>query len=224
MYQSKKLKDKHTTGYYNIQKDETIRLIGRLRGGGKRGSSRASNRTAEEEKNKDEIIDELKHVIDITLKNIGTPKSVEFQQAMGHIKKLAIEVERNPDRLLEILKMLDRAGLMRFNAVNGINDKSTPQKIRVLKSSIFSEDLNAFKLMDDERANIENMFEKVVIYLVTAKYGMENGTITWSNMRMDCEKIVKAIDEKEGAEKLLAQQRLAAQQTKSAEDADMAAL
>ncbi|MFM7979381.1 MAG: hypothetical protein ACKPKO_08710, partial [Candidatus Fonsibacter sp.] len=80
----------------------------RCHGGGKRGSSGASKRAAEDEKTKDEIIDELKRAIDITLKQIGSPKSIEFQQALGHIKKLAIEVERNPDSLFEILQMLDR--------------------------------------------------------------------------------------------------------------------
>ncbi|MFM7977722.1 MAG: hypothetical protein ACKPKO_00260 [Candidatus Fonsibacter sp.] len=62
------------------------------------------------------------------------------------------------------------------------------------------------------------MFEKVVMYLVTAKYGMENGHITWSNMRADCEKMVKEIYEKEGAEKLLAQQRREAQAQAKAEE------
>ena len=79
--------------------------------------------------------------------------------------------------------------------------------------------------MEDERANIENLFEKVIMYLVTAKYGMENGTIAWSNMRSDCEKMVKEIDEIEGAAKLLAQQlREAHAQTKADGDADMASL
>ncbi|MFM7987415.1 MAG: hypothetical protein ACKPKO_49695, partial [Candidatus Fonsibacter sp.] len=127
---------------------------------------------------------------------------------------------RNP---ASISGIKDKASAMKFNAVSGAKDKSMPQKVRVLKNIIFSEDLNAFKIMEDEKINIESLFEKVVIYLVTARYGMENGTITWSNMRMDCEKIVKGIDEKEGAEKLLERQRREAH-AKAAEDADMAAL
>ena len=79
--------------------------------------------------------------------------------------------------------------------------------------------------MDDERANIENLFEKVIMYLVAAKYGMENGTISWSNMRADCEKMVKEIDEKEGAAKLLARQQRETQvQAKAEGDAVMDSL
>ncbi|MFM7980470.1 MAG: ubiquitin-like protein, partial [Candidatus Fonsibacter sp.] len=34
IYQHKKLKDNHTVGYYNMEKHDTIRMVGRLRGGG----------------------------------------------------------------------------------------------------------------------------------------------------------------------------------------------
>ena len=111
----------------------------------------------QEENTKDEIIDELKRVIDITLKNVGSPKALEFQHALGHIKKLAVEVERNPDSIIDILQMLDRGSLMKFNAVNGHNDKSMPQNLRVLNNIIFSQAQHAFKIMDDERANIERL-------------------------------------------------------------------
>ena len=141
-------------------------------GGGKRVFTGAAKQT-EVDKTKDEIIDDLKRFIDITFKNVGSPKSLEFQHALGHIKKLAVEVERNLGSNIDILQMLDRGNLNKFNAVNGPNDKSMPQNIRVLQNIIFSQDLHACKIMEDERANIENLFEKVIMYLVTAKYGME---------------------------------------------------
>ena len=52
-------------------------------GSGKRVSTGASKKT-DEEKTKDEIIDELKRVIDITLKNVGwIPKSTRVPTCIG---------------------------------------------------------------------------------------------------------------------------------------------
>ena len=133
-YHSKSIKDEHCAR--DLPHGAWVSINFRGHGSGKRASTGAAKKT-EEEKSKDEIIDELKHVIDNTLKNVGSPKSLEFQQALGHIKKLAVEVERNPDSISDLLQMLDRGSLMKFNAVNGHNDKSMPQKIRVLKT-IFS--------------------------------------------------------------------------------------
>ena len=38
-FNGKKLKNGHTVGYYNIEKGDTLHVVGRLRGGGKRGAS-----------------------------------------------------------------------------------------------------------------------------------------------------------------------------------------
>ena len=38
----KKVKDYHTVGFYNIKKEHTLQMTGRLRGGGKRGRASAS--------------------------------------------------------------------------------------------------------------------------------------------------------------------------------------
>ncbi|MFM7982661.1 MAG: ubiquitin-like domain-containing protein, partial [Candidatus Fonsibacter sp.] len=46
IYQSKKLKDNHTFGYDKIDTHETIRLMGRLGGGGTRGRASASTKDA----------------------------------------------------------------------------------------------------------------------------------------------------------------------------------
>ena len=40
-YQNKKVKNNHTVGFYGIQKEHELHLMGRLRGGGKRAASRA---------------------------------------------------------------------------------------------------------------------------------------------------------------------------------------
>ena len=57
-YQNKKVKDNHTIGYYNVQKEDTLYLNGRLRGGGKRGrSSTGSTKDIKE-------LDELNMLID----------------------------------------------------------------------------------------------------------------------------------------------------------------
>ncbi len=65
-----------------------------------------------------------KHVIVLTLKLIGARSS---NMNLGHIKRLCLEVERNLDSLFDIMQILDRVSLMKFNAVSGINDKSMQQ-------------------------------------------------------------------------------------------------
>ena len=53
-YQNKKVKNNHTIGFYGIQKEHGLRLMGRLRGGGKRAASGASRASANR-KYKDEV-------------------------------------------------------------------------------------------------------------------------------------------------------------------------
>jgi len=50
-YQNKKVKHNHTVGFYSIQKEHELDLMGRLRGGGKRGRGGAgANKVSREDK------------------------------------------------------------------------------------------------------------------------------------------------------------------------------
>jgi hypothetical protein len=71
-YQSKKVKNNHTVGFYGIQKEHELHLMGRLRGGGKRAAFGASRASASR-KYKDEVCNPFQ-VSDIerTTKNEAT--------------------------------------------------------------------------------------------------------------------------------------------------------
>jgi hypothetical protein len=98
-YQGKKLKDNHTVGYYGIQKEHELHLVGRLRGGGKRAASGASRALANR-KYKDEVCNPFQ-VSDIerTTKNEATL----FEQVFNDC--VAVFTVQKVDSLNELSKL-----------------------------------------------------------------------------------------------------------------------
>jgi hypothetical protein len=98
-YQSKKVKNNHTVGFYGIQKEHELHLMGRLRGGGRRAASGASRASANR-KYKDEVCNPFQ-VSDIerTTKNEATL----FEQVFNDC--VAVFTVQKVDSLNELSKL-----------------------------------------------------------------------------------------------------------------------
>ncbi|MFM7988398.1 MAG: ubiquitin-like protein, partial [Candidatus Fonsibacter sp.] len=85
-YNGKKLNHGHIVGYYNIEKGDTLHLVGRLRGGAKRKAATM----AEETLSKEDKINVKVAELQLTLIQLGNLKNAFAHPSAKHIE-LALE-------------------------------------------------------------------------------------------------------------------------------------
>ena len=98
------LKNKHTVGYYNIQKESALHLFLRLRGGGKRGAT-SEPKEEKDKLSRDERIDAKKAELNVLLLQLKDIKNAAAMQMLTHICRALDEGEQVIESTLEYMSI-----------------------------------------------------------------------------------------------------------------------
>ena len=161
------------------------------------GASKA--KLKEDDLTREEIIESIATEVKKNLKEVDGAVDAEMKEAIEHIKQLANNASDNPDAIYVLMSRFTRPNLVKFNNVNGTTDVNNLQKIKTLKSILFSDTLKKFREKEANIKLIEQAMENCTKFIVHSKYLADAGFVQWNIMRADTEKFIKLIDEATGA-------------------------
>ena len=133
-YDGKKVKDFHTVGYYNIKKEHTLQMTGRLRGGGKRGAS-TSVRGRKADVSKDDVIDEMVLKLQRTFRSLVNCQIPALVTTLNHISQMKDSCEADNMYGLSLIGTFTTPQLQNLNLAAGSGNKD--YKVNMVKSYVF---------------------------------------------------------------------------------------
>ena len=148
---------------------------------------------------REEIIESIATEVKKNLKEVDGVVDAEMKEAIEHIKQLANNASDNPDAIYVLMSRFTRPNLVKFNNVNGTTDVNNLQKIKTLKSILFSDTLKKFREKEANIKLIEQAMENCTKFIVHSRYLSDTGLVQWNIMRADTEKFIKSVDEAAGA-------------------------
>ncbi|MFM7980847.1 MAG: ubiquitin-like protein [Candidatus Fonsibacter sp.] len=144
-YNGRKAKDFHTVGFYNIKKEHTLQMTGRLRGGGKLVKNKF---------NKGDHLQALRNRIQTSPNTMKSNIIAHMDVAMGVFDK-----EAEVDAIAAITKLIERctaekmkSALEKIDSTNNIVYRQT-----ILADHLFVEELVPInKVIDEHKSAIES--------------------------------------------------------------------
>ena len=179
-YDGKKVKDYHTVGYYNIQRESELHMTGRLRGGGKRAASGAGKNKA----TKEEINDKLRNDVDVYLLQLKTCNQHPVASVV-HSHLQTFNQSMNVDQIKHLINnsfSLEQARELQ-QVINTTNNDTT--RIRPLMNFIFGSDIQSI----NEDLRLMDVCKSAIVasthLCFSINYLADNGCYDWKKYAQD---------------------------------------
>ena len=169
----KKVKNNHTVGFYGIQKEHELHLMGRLRGGGKRGRGGGSNKMSRDEK-----IEEKRNELTLTLLQLDQYKSNPIVATT--LSSISLFTTGMTPTIIKdaIDNVLAMEQLKTLHA--GLSAHQEDTRLKALAKQIFMRDLKA---SSDARKAMDLNIKAIACAITLGFYNnyfMENGVLDWA--------------------------------------------
>ena len=177
-YTGNKVKDYHTVGFYNIQKEHTLHLMGRLRGGGKRKLGGTAGATQEQR------VRVLKESIGTSMVRINAMPGVSpvVTERMERFNQLSQVVYSNPTHVFsEILNATPGADFIQLiDATTNSNKIKT--RIKHITNVLLKMCIDRIEELRSQLERTENTITEIFELMLVSQYGDAAGNINWADL------------------------------------------
>ena len=178
-YNGKKVKDNHTVGYHNIQKEDTLHFMGRLRGGGKRGCCGGTT-----DANKDTRVKMLKDKIGTSVIRADTIPGVSpvVTELMVRFKQISQGVVLNPTHIFsEVLAILNVHDML--NMVVGMTSSNNLKaRYHAIVDVVFKMYIERIDELRSQINKVESISMDIIELMFVTQYGDNSGNINWAEL------------------------------------------